>query len=192
MRIHHLAILVLLLSLSPFTAVWAEDLEDGFMGYQWGSDISKYPGLKQLYSKGGLTFYSSPGESYALEDMVIGDVIYGFYQGKFYAVYINLDTIEKYDAVEAKMKAKYGLPDHKSSATENLFTYKWKYQDVTIKLKRDELKGNMKVAFYHEPTSRGLDQERRLLEIETSDQFFPLEKKENIDMVPFLDFWDMR
>ena len=192
MRIHYLAILVLLLSLGPFTAVWAEDLEDGFMGYQWGSDISKYPGLKQLYSKGGLTFYSSPGESYTLEDMVIGDVIYGFYQGRFYAVYVNLDTIEKYDAVEAKMKAKYGLPDHKSSATENLFTYKWKYQDVTIKLKRDELKGNMKVAFYHEPTSRGLDQERRLLEIETSDQFFPLEKKENIDMVPFLDFWDMR
>ena len=50
----------------------------------------------------------------------------------------------------------------------------------------------MKVAFYHEPTSSGLDQERRILEIETSDQFFPLEKKENIDMVPFLDFWDMR
>ena len=192
MRIHHLAIVVLLTTLLAVSAGWAEDLEDGFMGYPWGSDISKYPGLQQLYSKGGLTFYSSPGESYALEDMVIGDVIYGFYQGKFYAVYINLDTIEKYDAVEAKMKAKYGLPDHKSSAAENLFTYKWKYKDVTIKLKRDELKGNMKVAFYHEPTSRGLDQERRLLEIENSDRFFPLEKKENIDMVPFLEFWDMR
>ena len=192
MRIHLVAPLVLLMILLTIGAAWAEDLEDGFMGYQWGSDISKYPGLKQLYSKGGLTFYASPGESYTLEDMTIGDVIYGFYQGKFYAVYVNLDTIEKYDAVERMMKSKYGLPDHKSSSKENLFTYKWKYRDVTIKLKQDQLKGSMKVAFYHEPTSSGLDQERRILEIETSDQFFPLEKKENIDMVPFLDFWDMR
>jgi hypothetical protein len=180
------------MTLLPIGAAWAEDLEDGFMGYQWGSDISKYPGLTQLYSKGGLTFYASPGESYVLEDMTIGDVIYGFYQGKFYAVYINLDTLEKYDAVERIMKAKYGLPDYKSSVKENLFTYKWKYRDVTIKLKRDQLKGSMKVAFYHEPTSSGLDQERRILEIENTDPLFPLEKREDIDMVPFLDFWDMR
>ena len=192
MRILLFAILALLLSMGPVRAVWAEDLEDGFMGYPWGSDISKYPGLKQLYSKGGLTFYASPGESYALEEMVIGDVIYGFYRGKFYAVYVNLDTLEKYDAVERMMKAKYGLPDHKTSRTENLFTYKWKDKDVTIKLKRDELQGNMKVAFYHEPTSSGLAQERRILEIESADQFFPLEKNENINMAPFLDFWDMR
>jgi hypothetical protein len=192
MRIHHVATLALLMTLLPIGAAWAEDLEDGFMGYQWGSDISKYPNLKQLYSKGGLTFYANPGESYTLEDMTIGDVIYGFYRGKFYAVYVNLDTIEKYDAVERIMKAKYGLPDHKSSAKENLFTFKWKYRDVTIKLKQDQLKGSMKVAFYHEPTSSGLDQERRILEIENTDQFFPLKKEEDIDMAPFLDFWDMR
>ena len=192
MRIHYLAFLSLLMILLSAAAGWAEDLEDGFMGYQWGSDISKYPALTQLYSKGGLTFYASPGESYTLEDMIIGDVIYGFYLGKFYAVYVNLDTEEKYDAVERIMKAKYGLPDHKSSAKENLFTYKWKYRDVTIKLKKDQLRGDMKVAFYHEPTSSGLEQERRILEIENTDQFFPLEKKENIDMAPFLDFWDMR
>ena len=124
--------------------------------------------------------------------MIIGDVIYGFYKDKFYAVYINLDSPDKYDLVERKMKVKYGLPDHKTSAKENVFTYKWKYQDVTIKLKADQLTGKMKVAFYHEPTAKGLDQERRLLEIENSDQYFPLEKNENIDMVPFLDFWDMR
>jgi len=50
----------------------------------------------------------------------------------------------------------------------------------------------MKVAFYHEPTSGGLEQERRLLEIENSDRFFPIEKNNNIDIVPFLNFWDMR
>lgn len=192
MKHHHVAILTCVLSLCLFSSVWAEDLEDGFMGYAWGSDISRHGGLKQLYTKGGMTFYSSPGESYVIEDMIIGDVIYGFYNDKFYAVYINLDSLQKYDVVERKMKAKYGLPDHKASSKENLFTYKWKYKDVTIKLKMDELKGKMKVAFYHEPTSQGLEQERRLLEIENTDRYFPIEKDQNIDMVPFLEFWDMR
>ena len=192
MKHHHVAILACVLSLCLFSNVWAEDLEDGFMGYAWGSDISRHGGLKQLYTKGGMTFYSSPGESYVIEDMIIGDVIYGFYKDKFYAVYINLDSLQKYDVVERKMKAKYGLPDHKASSKENLFTYKWKYKDVTIKLKMDELKGKMKVAFYHEPTSQGLEQERRLLEIENMDRYFPIEKDQNIDMVPFLEFWDMR
>lgn len=192
MKHHHVAILACVLSLFLISSVWAEDLEDGFMGYAWGSDISRHAGLKQLYTKGGMTFYSSPGESYVIEDMIIGDVIYGFYNDKFYAVYINLDSLQKYDVVERKMKAKYGLPDHKASSKENLFTYKWKYKDVTIKLKMDELKGKMKVAFYHEPTSQGLEQERRLLEIENTDRYFPIEKDQNIDMVPFLEFWDMR
>lgn len=191
MKNHHVAILVLVFSLYIFSSAWAEDLEDGFMGYEWGSDISQYGDLKQLYTKAGMTFYSNPSESYVIEDTTIGDVIYGFYKDKFYAVYINLDSLQKYDVVERKMKAKYGLPDNKASSKENLFTYKWKYKDVIIKLKTDQVKGNMKVAFYHEPTSHGLDQERRLLEIENSDRFFPIEKNENINMTPFLEFWDM-
>ena len=65
-------------------------------------------------------------------------------------------------------------------------------QESGEKLQKGRLNGKMKVAFYHEPTAKGLDQERRLLEIENSDQYFPLKKNENIDMVPFLDFWDMR
>ena len=190
---NHLVVIVVLASISYLVSnAWAEDLEDGFMGYIWGSDISQYSGLKQLYTKGGLTFYSSPGESYVIEDMTIGDVIYGFYKDRFYAVYINLDSLDKYDMIEKQMKAKYGMPDYKTSSKENLVTHKWKYKDVHIKLKTDQVKGRMKVAFYHEPTSRGLEQERRLSEIENSDRFFPIDKNKNIDMVPFLQFYDNR
>ena len=192
MKKHHIVIFILATSLYLFTSAWAADLEEGFMGYKWGDDIWQYDGLKQLYKKGGITFYSNPGESYIIEDVEIGDVIYGFYEGKFYAVYINIDSLDKYDEIERHMKAKYGLPDSKSSSKEQLFTYKWKYKDVTIKLKTDQLKGNMKVAFYHGPTASGLKKERILQEIETSDRFFPIEKDENINMVPFLESWNQR
>ncbi len=198
MKNHHIAILILTSTLYLFTSAWAADLEDGFMGYKWGDDISHYDGLKQLYNKGEITFYSNPGESYSIEDVVIGDVIYGFYKGKFYAVYINLDSLEnlesleKFDVIEEHLTKKYGPPDSKSSTQERLYTYKWKYKDVTIKLKTDRKKGNMKVAFYHRPTSRELKKEPLLLEIETSDRFFPIEKEKTINMVPFLESWNQR
>jgi hypothetical protein len=90
------------------------------------------------------------------------------------------------------MKEKYGLPDLKSSSKDQSSSYKWKYSDVSIKLKSNEPKGSMKVAFYHGPTAEGLKQERLVQELEASDRFFPVDKNENINMVPFLESWDMR
>jgi len=192
MKIYFIAVFLAAISLPIFSSVSAEDLEEGFMGYEWGDDIWKYEELKQLYSKGGITFYSNPAESYVIEDVIIGDVIYGFYRDKFYAVYVNIDSLDKYDMIERYMKTKYGLPDNKTSAKDRVFTYKWKYKDVTIKLKTDQVKGNMKVAFYHGPTSTGLKKERIMLDIEGSDRFFPIDKNEDINMVPFLESWNQR
>lgn len=192
MKIHYIAILVLTSCLYLVASVGAADLEEGFMGYEWGDEIWNYAGLKQLYSKGGITFYANPGESYSIEGRIIGDVIYGFYEGKFYSVYINLRSLDTYDVVMNHMKEKYGLPDLKSSAKDQLSAYKWKYKEVTIKLKINEQKGHMKVAFYHGPTAEGLKKERMLLEIEASDRFFPIEKNDNINMVPFLESWNQR
>ena len=192
MKNRYIAILVLAAGLFLSSGVGAADLEQGFMGYKWGDDVWEYDGLKELYSKGNLIFYSNPGESYTLEDKTIGDVIYGFYNGKFYAVYINITSPETYDLILQHMKAKYGLPDAKSSSKETVFTYKWKYEGVSIKLKQDKVKGNMKVAFYHDATATGLKQERAQLEMEASDTLFPIEKNREINMVPFLKSWDMR
>lgn len=192
MKKHSIAIFILAASLCLSTGAAAADLEHGFMGYKWGDDVWQYDGLKELYNKGGLTFYSNPGESYTIEDKTIGNVIYGFYNDKFYAVYINIISPDTYDLILQHMKAEYGLPDAKSSSKETVFTYKWKYKNVTIKLKQDQAKGRMKVAFYHGPTATGLKQERMLQEVETPDSLFPVKKNREINMVPFLESWDMR
>ncbi len=108
MKKYHIAIIILASSLYLFTCAWAADLEEGFMGYKWGDDSWNYEGLKQLYNKGGITFYSNPGESYSIEGVTIGDVIYGFYEDKLYAVYINIDSLDKYDVIE-QVKITYPL-----------------------------------------------------------------------------------
>lgn len=187
MRKYHLAVLTVSFILFLATLSAAAELQDGFMGYKWGESISQYEGLTKLYTKGDITYYSNPGESYTIEDISIDDVIFGLYKERLFGVYIGIDSLEIYDRIKQHMKLKYGLPDTKTAAKDHL-TLKWKYQDVAIKLKINESKGKMKLAFYYRPLSRDLKKKQLDEFNETSFRFFPIKKDERPEKVPFLKF----
>jgi len=187
MRKYHVAVFTVTFILFLGTLSVAAELQDGFMGYKWGGDISHYDEFTELYSKGDITYYSNPDESYTIDDISINNVIFGFYKESLFGVYVCIDTLEIYDRIKQHMKLKYGLPDTKTVSSDRL-TLKWKYQDVAIKLKIDEMRGKMKLAFYYRPLSRDL-KKKQLDEIhETSFRFFPIDKNKKPDMVPFLEF----
>ena len=187
MRQYHIAVFTVSFILFLGTISVAAELQDGFMRYKWGENISQYEGLTKLYTKGDVTYYSNPGESYTLDDISINDVIFGFYKESLFAVYVGIDTLEIYDRIKQHMKLKYGLPDTKTAARDHL-TLKWKYQDVAIKLKIDEIKGKMKLAFYYGLLSRDL-KKNQLNEIDnTSFRFFPIDKNKKPEKFPFLQF----
>ncbi len=166
----------------------AAELQDGFMQYKWGESISQYDELTRLSSKQDVTYYSSPGETYTLDDTTIDDIIFGFYQGNLFAVYIGIKRPETYDKIMHYMKSKYGLPDLKTTAKDNLTTYKWKYQDVTIKLKTDDIGYKMKLAFYYTPVAKNLKKDQLDELSETSFRFFPIDKNKQPKMIPLLEF----
>ena len=188
MRKYQIAILTISFSLFLGTLSAAADLQNGFMAYKWGDNISHYQELTELYAKKDVIYYSNPGESYTIDDISIDDVIFGFYKDSLFAVYISINALETYDRIKLHMKLKYGLPDTKTSTKDHLTTYKWKYQGVTIKLKTDEIEGEMKLAFYYTLLSRDLKKDN-LDEIDaTSYRFFPIDKTKTPKMVPFLEF----
>ncbi|MBU0943325.1 MAG: hypothetical protein KKC20_25495 [Proteobacteria bacterium] len=188
MKKYHVTIFIVFFVLFFATISIASELEHGFMKYKWGESISRYEDLTELYTKKDVTYYSNPGESYTLDDFPINDVIFGFYKGNLFAVYIGIDTLETYDDINQHMKLKYGLPGTKISDKDHLTTIKWKYKDITIKLKTDEIKRKMKLAFYYHPLSMDLKSEH-LEEInETSFRFFPIDKNKKPKMIPFLEF----
>ena len=173
-----------------FTATMsiAADLERGFMNYTWGQNIGELPKLEELYAKKHITYYSNPGESYVLDDIVINDIVFGFYNDQLLGVYIGIDTLEKYDQIMRYMRDKYGLPSVKSSSTEYLTTHKWKYKDVTIKLKANQIDSDMKVAFYYDPLSDALRKEKFTEVSDDSFRFFPIDKNKKPERIPFLEF----
>ncbi|MCP4343784.1 MAG: hypothetical protein GY799_34155 [Desulfobulbaceae bacterium] len=188
MRIYNKVIFIVFFTLSLGNLSVAAELQDGFMDYKWGESISQYPKLTGLYTKGDVTFYSNPGESFTVDDIAVDDVVYGFYQGSLFAVYIGIDALDTYDKIMLHMKLKYGFPDTKTSARDHLTTIQWKYQDVAIKLKTDEVGGKMKLAFYYRPISRDLKKDQIDEISEKSYRFFPIDKTKTPKLVPFLEF----
>jgi hypothetical protein len=187
MKKYHLAVFIVSCMLFIGNLSVAAELQEGFMGYKWGERVSQFEGFTELYGKNDVTYYSNPNESYTIDGIMIDDAIFGFYQGRFFAVYIGVDALETYDRIELYMKLKYGFPTIKTSAKEYLTTFKWKYQDVVIKLKLGQIDGKMKLAFYYDPLSHDLN--NQLDEIsETSYRFFPIDKNKQPRMIPFLEF----
>lgn len=178
--------LVVIICCSTFSN--AADLKDGFMRYHWGENISQFAGLTKLYTKQDVTYYSNPGETYTMDDNTINDVILGFYKDTFFAAYIGIDTLELYDKINLHLKTKYGIPGTKVSSKDYVTTHKWKYQDITIKLKTNEIKRKMKLAFYYTPLSRDLNAVELDQFGETSFRFFPIDKNKKPERIPFLEF----
>ena len=113
MNIKVTTISTLILILSFVAASAAADLREGFMRYKWGEKILQYEGMTELYSKKDVIFYRNPGESYAIDEISIDDVIFGAYQGKLFAVYIGIDTLEKYDDIDRYLRKKNVFPAKK-------------------------------------------------------------------------------
>jgi hypothetical protein len=188
MRTHSIAVFTVLFILTFGTISTAADLRDGFMTYKWGEDISRYGELEKLYGKKDISYYRNPEESYTIDDISIDNVIFGFYKDSLFAVYVTIDSLETYDRVKLHMKLKYGLPNTKTSAKNHQTALKWKYQDVTIKLKTDDIEGKMKLAFYYRPLSRKLNKAQLDTVNKTSFRFFPIDETKTPRLVPFLEF----
>ncbi len=73
------------------------------------------------------------------------------------------------------MKFQYGLPATKLTADDQS-VFKWKQQNVTIKLKLNKPTQKMKLSFYYQPISSQLNT-KQWEELDTSSfRFVPIEK----------------
>lgn len=170
-----MTVIIVGLALLLGTNAGASDLQKGISQYKWSDSASRYNGLSKLGDKGEVSYYSKPGEIYTIGEVSVDKVIYGFYRDQFFGVYLNIDSIEVYDKLFLHMKSQYGLPTYKTTA-DNSILYKWKQQDVTIKLKMNKSALKMKLAFYYRPLSSKLNA-KQMEEVDTTSfHFVPIEK----------------
>lgn len=182
--------LVLVFSLSC-GIVHSADLKDGFMETPWGSEVKNLVNFSKVKANGNVSYYVNPSRVFEFKENKIQNVIYGFYNEQFFAVYIKIDKIELFGEVKNYMTTKYGEPAQKMSMKSGLKTYRWKYKNVKMKLKENQKDGNVKLAFYYTPLSSKINEDRQEIFVEKSVKWFPIDKErppETLPSIPLLRF----
>lgn len=166
----------------------AADLEAGFMGMQWGSPAVHQEGLTRLYERKKVVYYVQPNIVHTIHEIPVPNVVYGFYEDRFFAVYINLESEGVFGEFRKYLKSQYGNPDKSYSVKTGETVYKWKQGEVKIKLKTNEENYRMKLGFYYLPLSRKVNEEQMEKAHSRSLQFFPIKKDEKPEIIPLLRF----
>jgi hypothetical protein len=66
-----------------------------------------------------------------------------------------------FERVKAHISEKFGTPKTILKMKTRQTIYRWKHQDIKIKLKLFEVEGKMKLAFYYAPLSSKLNEAQR-------------------------------
>ena len=137
------------------------DLQQGFLGTNWGTDISELPGYRKVSQEGDVSYYRNPKKMYTVFGIDTADVIFGFFKDKFFAAYIGVESIEVFDRAKDHLTQKLGSPQTTLKTRNQQTIYSWKQTDTKIKLKLFEKEGKMKLAFYSAPLAAKVNKVQR-------------------------------
>ncbi len=137
------------------------DLQQGFLGTKWETDISELAGYHKVSQKGDVSYYRNPKKTYTVFSMDAANVIFGFYKDKFFAAYIAVGSIEVFDRTKSHISQKLGSPQTTLKTRNEQTIYSWKQMDAKIKLKLFEKEGKMKLAFYYAPLAAKVNKAQR-------------------------------
>ena len=116
----------------------AADLKSGFMGIQWASPAAHQRDLTRLNESKNVIYYTQPNIVHTIHEIPVPNVVYGFYEDRFFAVYINLESEEVFGEFRNYLTSQYGNPDKSFSMNSGETVYKWKEGEIKIKLKTNE------------------------------------------------------
>lgn len=175
-----------------FGPVQAMELESGFMDTKWTTPVSDLKGFTQVGGSEKIVYYANSQRKYTFfGNEVPSDVIYGFYEDKFFAVYVDIGGIDLFSQIKSYIQHKYGMPSKISRETRgDLTTYTWRLKQTQIKFKHHETSGHLKISFYYLPIAKQVNAEiQKNLEAETPGPLFPLSPFSDYDgPVPMIEF----
>lgn len=173
-------------------AAHASDLEKGFMDTTWATPVSELQGLAPVGKDGKVTYYVKTDRDWRIFGTEVPEVVYGFYEEKLFAVYVDLEAIDAFTQIKRYIGQKYGLPKTSRETRGDLTTYSWTVKDTRIKFKHGTAYSRMKLGFYYLPIAGRLNSElKKELEDEPPEPIFPLSerrRKEAIEHFELLNF----
>lgn len=129
----------------------AEDVMQGFSGILWGTPIEEVRDFQETGSDGDIRYYKRTEDFYNIAGVTLPNVIYGFYQGKYFSAYMKVTTADDFAKIKRHLDNIYG--DARSQLRVKQTIYIWDFMDVKIKLKFYHKQSIAKLGFYYVPLS---------------------------------------
>lgn len=138
----------------------AYDFQQGIHGIKWGSSVSQNADLSKVHETELAAYYAKTNTYYQVSKQPVPGVFYGFYNDKFFAVFVKLRSPDQFSKLKQAFDTKYGEAKSTFNSQSKQQVYRWKDGDVKVKLKMIEAKGQFKMAFYFSPLSTKVNEER--------------------------------
>jgi len=168
--------------------VRAEGFQEGFGGIPWGASVDAVAAMQKVGANEPVVYYVHPDRGFTFEGVEIRQVIYGFYQGRFFAAYLQIDTLEVFQQLKQKLQSRYGAPLVRYAAEGRPAVYRWKEDNLKIKLKVDGAGRKMKLALYYVPLTTKVNEESQERYQEQGLRFLPIRPDRTPEMLPLLEF----
>ncbi len=177
------AIMVAVVLLMLVPQAQTAEIEAGFLDLKWSTPAKDVEGLSRVGGNDKITYYVNRQRKYTFfGNEVPADVVYGFYDDKFFAVYVDIEGIDLFSQIKSYIQHKYGIPTKTSRETHSglttstgLTTYIWRLNQAQIKFKHQETSGKMKISLYYLPIAKQANAEiEKNLEAEPPESHFSI------------------
>ena len=127
------------------------DLEAGIHGMAWTSPAAEHAHLTRVRSAGRIGYFVNRNMIYRVANQPVPGVVYGFYEGQLFAVYIKLQSPNQAFYLEKHFSAEYGPAKVTTTNAGRQTTYRWRHKNLKIKLKIRESVDEIKLGLYYKP-----------------------------------------
>jgi len=186
------AYLLALLAWSVFGmgTLQAADLDREFLNKRWGAPLSEFQEHVQVGGSGKIAYYVNPKQAYTLFDTQVTNLVYGFYDEKFFAVYAGIEAIDSYSTIKRGIQHRFGAPKISMESRGALTTHSWMVGETRIKMKVSEASGAMKLSFYYMPLAGQANAEfQKEMDAEPPEPVFPLSPIRQKEAVELLELF---
>ena len=168
----------------------AADFDKEFLRKPWGAGLAEFPEHVHVGGSGKIAYYMNPKQAYTIFDAQVSNLVYGFFDEKFFAVFADLEAIDTYSAIKHRIQQRLGIPKISMETRGALTTHSWMVGDTRIKMKYSDATGAMKLSFYYMPlASRANAEMQRELDAEPPEPLYPLSAIRQKEAVELLDLF---
>ena len=104
----------------------------GFRGIRFGRELSDIPGMTVAYLEGAAVYCRRTGDGLDLGATRLSDVLYGFYQGRFFAALMRAENAADFESLRQAYQAKYGPPRAIPATLEEEFVWSWPASQIAL------------------------------------------------------------